>query len=157
MPLSRRAFLTHAATLAAAGALPSGILAKPRFTDDPFTLGVASGYPQPDGCVLWTRLAPKPIAGGGMPARAVEVGWEIAADEAFRKIVRQGKTRAAPQWAHSVHVEVSDLEPARWYWYRFHSGGAVSPVGRTRTAPAAGTTLNRLRFAFASCQQFEQG
>ena len=157
MPLSRRAFLGHAAAFAAAGAFPSGSLANPRFDNDPFTLGVASGYPQPDGFVLWTRLAPKPLAGGGMPARAVEVGWEIATDETFRKIVLRGKSRATPEWAHSVHVEVSGLDPARWYWYRFHSGEATSPVGRTRTAPAAGSALPRLRFAFACCQQYEQG
>jgi alkaline phosphatase D len=27
----------------------------------PFTLGVASGDPSPDGFVLWTRLAPIPL------------------------------------------------------------------------------------------------
>ena len=49
---------------------------------DPFTLGVASGDPAPDGVVIWTRLAPRPLADdglGGMPARAVDVEWEVAA------------------------------------------------------------------------------
>jgi alkaline phosphatase D len=158
MPLSRRAFLTSSGGLAAALAVPfAGVLARPRFAGNPFTLGVASGYPRPDGFVLWTRLAPDPLVGGGMPRAAVEVGWEIATDEAFRKIVRHGKDLATPGFAHSVHAEVAGLEPSRWYWYRFHAGKETSPAGRTGTAPAADATTDRLRFAFASCQQYEQG
>ena len=156
MPLSRRAFLACSGGLAVALAVPfSGVLARPRFAGNPFTLGVASGYPQPGGFVLWTRLAPEPLAGGGMPEAAVEVVWEIADDEAFRKIVRRGKDIAAPGFAHSVHAEVAGLEPSRWYWYRFRAGGETSPAARTRTAPAAGAAVDRLRFAFASCQQYE--
>ena len=56
-----------------------------------------------------------------------------------------------------MHVEVDGLEPGRWYWYRFRAGSEVSPIGRTRTAPAVNASLERLRFAFASCQQYEQG
>ncbi|MDP1716767.1 MAG: PhoD-like phosphatase N-terminal domain-containing protein, partial [Burkholderiales bacterium] len=158
MPLSRRAFLASSSGLAVALAFPfSGVLARPRFSGYPFTLGVASGYPQPDGFVLWTRLAPDPLAGGGMPRAAVEVEWEVAADEAFRKIIRRGRQTAMPGYAHSVHAEVAGLEPSRWYWYRFHAGGETSPAARTRTAPATGAAVDRLRFAFASCQQYEQG
>jgi len=92
-----------------------------------------------------------------MPPAPVEVTWEVAHDEAFLKVVRKGQHVAVPQWAHSVHVEVRGLESGRWYWYRFHAGGAVSPAGRARTAPAADAATNRLRFAFASCQHYEQG
>ena len=154
MALSRRRFLLCAAGLTAAPFTP--LIAQPAFEKFPFTLGVASGYPTPTGVVLWTRLAPDPLAGGGMPQAAVEVGWEVADDEAFRNIVRRGIEPASPEWAHSVHVEVTGLEPARQYFYRFHAGGAVSPAGRTRTAPARGWT-GQLRFAYASCQQYEQG
>ena len=157
MPTSRRNFLRCAAGLAAAGLAAPRLLAQPRFASSPYTLGVASGYPTPDGVVLWTRLAPEPLTGGGMPPAMVEVGWELAADENFRRILRRGTEIAAPDWAHSVRAEVSGLEPAHRYFYRFHAGGAVSPVGRTRTAPAAGAAADRLRFAFASCQQYEQG
>ncbi len=159
MPLSRRAFLASTAAIAAAGAAAplARVLAQPRFADYPFTLGVASGYPLPDGVALWTRLAPRALEGGGMPAQPVEVGWEVAEDEGFRAIVRRGTALADPRFAHSVHAEVAGLAPARWYWYRFHAGRAVSPTGRTRTAPAAGAAVDRLRFAFASCQQYEQG
>ncbi len=156
MLVSRRKFLICAAGLAAAAPL-SRLRAQPKFDRYPFSLGIASGYPTPEGVVLWTRLAPEPHAGGGMPQAAVEVAWEIAADEAFRKIVRRGTEIAMPRWAHSVHAEVAGLAPAHSYFYRFHAGGVTSPTGRTRTAPASSAAAERMRFAFGSCQQFEQG
>ena len=133
MPISRRRFLIYAAGLAAASPYVR-LLAQPRFDRNPFSLGIASGYPTPQGVVLWTRLAPDPLAGGGMPQAAVEVGWEVATDDAFRSIVRRGAEAASPEWAHSVHAEVSGLGPGRRYFYRFHAGGVVSPVGKTQTA-----------------------
>jgi len=156
MPVSRRSFLLGAASLAAATPL-TRLLAQPKFDRNPFSLGVASGYPAPDGAVLWTRLAPDPHAGGGMAQAAVPVAWEVATDEAFRRIVRKGQETALPRWAHSIHAEVAGLEPGRHYFYRFHAGGAVSTAGRMQTAPAPGAATDRLRFAFASCQQYEQG
>jgi alkaline phosphatase D len=122
-----------------------------------FSLGVASGEPLPDGVVLWTRLAPDPLHGGGMPPQPVSVEWEVAADEQMRRIVQQGTTVAVPELAHSVHVEVNGLEPDRWYWYRFKVDDQRSPIGRTRTAPALTNHVNHLRFAFASCQHYEHG
>ncbi|HEY5758433.1 MAG TPA: alkaline phosphatase D family protein [Steroidobacter sp.] len=124
----------------------------------PFTLGIASGDPTSDGFVLWTRLAPKPMEpAGGMPDRPVLVRWQIALDEKMRKVVRRGAALALPQLAHSVHVEVEHLPPARWYWYQFEVGGEVSPVGRVRTAPMFHTLQRELTFAFASCQNWVNG
>jgi alkaline phosphatase D len=121
-------------------------------------LGVASGDPLPDGVVLWTRLAPDPlVADGGMPARKVPVRYEVATDEGFRHVVRKGNAFATPELAHSVHVEVEGLDPAREYFYRFKTGPEESPVGRTLTAPAADADLARLAFAFVSCQNYPAG
>jgi len=150
--IGRRKFLEVLAALGVAHTLPSRAAdRKVSFDSYPFTLGVASGYPSPDSVVLWTRLT------GGLDPRAVGVRWELAADESMKSIISSGETTAEPAWAHSVHVEVPGLAPDRWYWYRFSAGGAQSPVGRTRTAPPAGAPAPRLRFAFASCQQYEQG
>ncbi|MBZ6075352.1 alkaline phosphatase D family protein [Microvirga puerhi] len=156
LTLPRRQFLLT--SLGGALAVrPFGILqAAPRLPEDPFTLGVASGAPRPDSVVIWTRLAPKPLEGGGMPDHAVPVDWQVAEDDTFRRVVRKGRATAEPGSAHAVHVTVTGLRPGRWYWYRFKVGQAVSPVGRTRTAPAIGTGAD-LRFAYASCQQYEQG
>ncbi len=130
---------------------------RPRFLDDPFTLGIASGDPLADGVVLWTRLAPDPLIGGGMARANVDVRWEVATDESMRRVVKRGKAVASPDFAHAVHAEVNGLEPDRWYWYRFDVGGAASPIGRARTLPAREAAKDRLRFAFASCQHYEQG
>ena len=158
---SRRRFLTTTSLAAAAvwaSRAEGRVLANPSFSADPFALGVASGEPTPDGVVLWTRLAPKPLeTGGGMPQEAVEVSWEIADDEAFTKGVRRGTVTATPDWAHSVHVELTGLTPGRWYFYRFACGAAISAIGRTRTAPAADRPAERLAFGMASCQNWEEG
>lgn len=155
---SRRGFLQALAALGAGGLRAFPAWAQPRFARDPFTLGVASGYPSHSSVVLWTRLAPDPArADGGLEPLAIPVRWELAADEAMRHIVAAGTTVADPQWAHSARVEVQGLQPERWYWYRFAVGGARTAPARTRTAPAASAQPERLRFAFASCQQYEQG
>ncbi len=133
------------------------VLSNATFRDYPFTLGVASGDPVSDGVVLWTRLAPEPLHGGGMPNENVEVTWLVASDHAMKNIVARGSEVATPEFAHSVHAEVSGLEPGTTYWYRFQAGGEVSPIGRTRTAPAIDAMPERLRFAFASCQHYESG
>lgn len=152
-PLSRRRVL--GAGVAAALALPA-FGSRGQGGRDPFTLGVASGCPRPDGVVLWTRLAPEPLQGGGLGETPVAVAWELADDEQFGRIVARGTAQATAGDAHSVHVELTGLEPARHYWYRFTALGARSPAGRTRTAPAA-QAMAPVRFAFASCQQYEQG
>ncbi len=123
---------------------------------------MASGYPTPDGAVLWTRLAPEPLSQdperpGGMPATAVPVDWQVAADPKMHQVVRRGTEQAEPRFAHSVHIECRGLEPGREYWYRFIAGGEASPIGRLRTAPARGVVLERLRFGFASCANYELG
>ncbi|MBC5768474.1 alkaline phosphatase D family protein [Ramlibacter albus] len=151
---ARRRLLAGGAAMLACPALV--LHAQPRRDRNPFTLGVASGCPRPDGVVLWTRLALEPLAGGGMGDAAVPVQWELAADEGFRQVVASGSVRASADEAHSARVELSGLQPARDYWYRFTALGARSPAGRTRTAPAAGSNAP-VRFAFASCQHYEQG
>ncbi|MEV4219153.1 alkaline phosphatase D family protein [Nonomuraea sp. NPDC049725] len=149
--LDRRSFL-------ALGLSP--VLPPYRAPADPFTLGVASGEPAPDGFVLWTRLAPQPLAEdglGGMPAAPVDVRWEVATDPRCAKVIRRGVQRAVPEWAHSVHVEVTGLRPGRPYWYRFKAGQHLSPIGRARTAPAPGTLPGALRLAVASCANYQHG
>lgn len=121
----------------------------------PFALGVASGSPTHDSVVLWTRLQG---ANQTLIAEAqVSVRWEIAHDEAFKQLVQKGKATADALLGHSVHVEVQDLQPDRWYFYRFMVGNAISPVGRTRTFAKAGSAVNQLRLAYASCQRWEAG
>ena len=159
--LSRRKFLTAAGSAGIVVAASQFPFARARtgpvrFTGYPFTLGVASGDPTPDGAVLWTRLAPSPLSGaGGMPDKAVQVQWEVAKDEAFTQVVARGEENAVASEAHSVHAEPVGLQPGFEYFYRFKANGEISPVGRTKTAPAG--AVSALAFAFASCQQYEHG
>jgi alkaline phosphatase D len=138
--------------------LLGGSPARAQFKTNPFTLGVTSGDPAPDGFVIWTRLAPEPLGGrGGMTATPVQVTWEISADPDVKQVVRSGTTTARVEVAHSIHVEVEGLEPAREYFYRFRAGDAESPIGRVRTRPAPGADVAQLRFAAAGCQHWESG
>ena len=158
--LSRREMLKIAWFLGASFARPimaTAAQAPAYFNAYPFTLGVASGDPYPDGVVLWTRLAPRPLEGGGMPMMPVPVQWEVGREASFRTIAQKGETLARPELGHSVHVEVSGLEPGRDYWYRFRAGNEVSQVGRTRTAPAAGAAVDRLTFGVCGCSHYETG
>lgn len=159
--MNRRSFIWATTSLAAAAMWSSrafgAVTSNPAFSAYPFQLGVASGDPTSDGFVLWTRLAPQPLEGGGMKPEPVEVSWQVCADEAMTKVLQKGITVATPDWAHAVHVEVAGLRPDRWYWYQFKVGGEVSPKGRTRTLPAKNILSDRLRFAFASCQHYEAG
>ncbi|MHB1222513.1 MAG: alkaline phosphatase D family protein [Gemmatimonadaceae bacterium] len=158
--MERRDFLTDVARIAALCAVvPTGwrVTTRPRLVDDPFQLGVACGDPTRGGGVLWTRLAPRPLElDGGMDGERTAVDWEVAEDDGFRRVVRKGRATASFELSYSVHVDVDGLAPDHWYFYRFTVGDAVSPVGRLRTAPAAGA-LAPLRLAVASCQNYEQG
>ena len=158
--MRRREFVADLARVAALCAVVPNdwrVTFRPRFPDDPFLLGVASGDPTPTGAVIWTRLAPRPLQpDGGMVGERVGVSWAVADDEGFRQVVKEGRATAAPELSYSVHVDVDGLAADRWYFYRFAAGDAVSPVGRLRTAPVAGATTP-LRFAVASCQHYEYG
>ncbi|HEX6686724.1 MAG TPA: alkaline phosphatase D family protein [Candidatus Limnocylindrales bacterium] len=163
--LSRRRFLGYSGAGATAVLLGTGlwdatVASAKTIGGYPFALGVASGDPAPDSVVLWTRLAVDPLAPDGrfgVPGETIPVLYQVAADENFADVVRAGVAFATPQLGHSVHPEVYGLEPGRHYWYRFRVGNEVSPVGRTRTAPALGSTPAQLRFGFASCQSYEAG
>jgi alkaline phosphatase D len=159
MPPDRRTFLAQSARLATLVAMSSAFpgLATARTVAYPFSLGVASGSPRPAGIVLWTRLLIDPFNAELLPSVPIAVRWEIAEDEMFKRIAAKGMATALPQLAHSIHVDVTGLQPDRWYWYRFMHGDAVSPTGRTRTAPAADAMPSSLRFAFASCQHWDFG
>ncbi|GAA1212219.1 alkaline phosphatase D family protein [Prauserella alba] len=126
--------------------------------EQPFRHGVASGDPLPDSVLLWTRLTPSASAtpGSGSGAESV-VGWEVARDAGFRRIAARGTVRTGPDRDHTVKADVTGLEPDRWYYYRFSWRGSRSPVGRTRTAPAAGSAVARLRFGVVSCSNWQAG
>ena len=163
---TRRRLLTGAAgaglAMIAAPAVLRRAAAQSWRGGDPFSLGVAAGAPRPDGFVLWTRLAPEPLSSnpetpGGMSGGDVTVAYEIATDPAMRDIVRRGEATAEQAYGYSVHLDVAGLKSGQPYWYRFMSADAASRIGRAVTLPAPGTALDRLRFGFVSCSNYEHG
>ncbi|WP_433361516.1 alkaline phosphatase D family protein [Actinoplanes sp. CA-142083] len=137
-----------------------GAVALPRKVAYPFTLGVASGDPAPGSVVLWTRLAPSPLDAdgyGGMPSGDVRVEWQVSKTEDFGSLVAGGTVTARRAGAHTVRVVAGGLKADAEYYYRFRAQGHLSPVGRTRTTPAAGDAGREFTFLFASCANFEAG
>lgn len=156
--LSRRTFVLSG--LATAGAVTLPLTAAQAAVPFPFKLGIASGEPAADSVVLWTRLAPSPLNAdgqGGMANADVTVDWQVSTTDTFSSLVASGSVTARYADAHAVHVVAGGLAPDAEYYYRFRAQGHISPVGRTRTAPAAGTVGRDLVMAFASCAHYESG
>lgn len=162
---TRRTVVKAAAATAVAGSVLTATSA--RAADGPvFLHGVASGDPLPDGILLWTRVTPSADAlpGSGLGADT-PVAWEIAEDKDFSRIAARGTAVARAGSDHTVKADVRGLRPATAYWFRFSAapgaaGGGqsvLSPVGRTRTAPAAGAPVAGIRFGVVSCANWEAG
>ncbi len=123
----------------------------------PFVHGVASGDPLPDGVVLWTRVTPTRLATPGSGRGPdVTVTWEVARDRDFRRVVARGRRVASATHDHTVHVDVRGLRAGTTYWYRFRALDTTSPVGRTRTAPAADADVP-VRLGVVSCANYDWG
>ncbi|MFE4668577.1 alkaline phosphatase D family protein [Streptomyces sp. NPDC056716] len=156
-PRRRTVVKAAAATAVLAAPLTAALPARAAGTPV-FAHGVASGDPLPDGVLLWTRVTPAPEAtpGSGL-GPDTEVAWTVAKDRALTQIVAQGSLTARAATDHTVKADIRGLEPGTAYWYRFSAGGTDSPVGRTRTAPAANTAVAGLRFGVVSCANWEAG
>jgi len=168
MPLNRRDLLRGALAAGAYGAVwplmptlsPTGAHAAAAalgasWDPAPFTVGVGSGDPLPDSVVLWTRLAPQPLADVQPLADIVQVDWAVATDAAMTQVVAQGSVPASVLLGYGVHVPVQGLNPGQRYHYQFAALGNKSVVGRTKTAPVG--AVNRVRFASLNCQEYQSG
>lgn len=113
-----------------------------------FLHGVASGDPRPDSVMLWTRVE------GNNGRQPVPVRLQVSTQADFGTLLVDDQLQALPEWDYTLRNKVIGLTAATTYYYRFVVGNRTSPVGRTRTAPAPGTPLSQLRFAFVSCQDW---
>ena len=144
---------TDAPETTAAATTTTSTLAPVELSGDPFTLGIASGDPDATSVVLWTRLAPDPMNGGGMPGDDVAVLWEVSATDDFAEIAASGTETATAEHAHTVRA-IATIDEGDWF-YRFRVGEYTSPVGITRRSPDAGAT--EAKFAAGSCQNYSDG
>jgi alkaline phosphatase D len=146
MHISRRSFLV---ATAAAGATPFVRLEAQTFTPRRvFRHGVASGDPLTDRVILWTRVT-------ALAQASPEVSWEMSRTASFTRVAARGMTRTGESRDFTVKIDAGGLAPATTYYYRFRTLGEQSPVGRTRTLPAAGA--RRIRLALVSCSNLPYG
>lgn len=161
--LSRREFLKLAASLGAVAAFagPAGVRARQSAAQDKprawterrelYPEGVASGDPDSDSVLLWTRRP------GNADTDTVALHCEVAEDAAFEHVIATAATQVDAKSDWTCRVLVGGLSPAREYWYRFvDAEGGGSRVGRTMTAPAPDDD-RPVRFAFVSCQNANYG
>ena len=153
MALNRRDFIQLAAAMGASLAWSGTARAsRTKWVErrELYPEGVASGDPDPNSIILWTR---RPFQSDARQKLTVEV----AEDDAFRKVVAHAPApvSAAADW--TARVLVGGLKPSRVYWYRFTDAeGNGSRIGRTITAPRPSDT-RPVNFAFVSCQDVNEG
>jgi alkaline phosphatase D len=152
--MNRRSFLEMAVALGATGAWGNPFAAASKITwrerRDIYPEGVASGDPQSDSVLLWTRRTPTALL-------VEKLTVEVSEDESFSRVIAtvDAPISEASDW--TCRVLVGRLKPACVYWYRFTDReGYGSRVGRTITAPAD-TDNKAVHFAFVSCQNANQG
>ena len=157
-PLARRTVLAGGATAAGVSTVGLPALRADAAARPVFAHGVASGDPLPAGALIWTRVTPTADAAPGSGrGPTVTVGWQVAADPDFRRVVRHGAFTTGPSRDHTVKVDVTGLDPATWYHYRFSYDGVRSRVGRLRTSPRRRATPDHLRFGVVSCANLQAG
>lgn len=147
---------TTAKATVTAPKIPDG----PKLASSPFQSGIASGDPTPSAVILWTRLVIDPVAldgMGGIPKGDYPVAWEVATDEKMTELVAAGVETATAEFGYSIHADATGLEPDTWYFYRFRTAEHTSPVGSTRTLPTKDASVDKLAFAFVSCQEYQNG
>ena len=152
--LDRRAFLVTAATLGATAAFAGPVMSASRRAwverRDLYPEGVASGDPEADSVILWTR---RPAAG----RKSITLTVEVAVDPEFHQVVATARAPALAESDWTCRVLVAGLEAGTVYWYRFmDEEGNGSRVGRTLTAPHPDDS-RAVRFAFVSCQSVNEG
>jgi alkaline phosphatase D len=118
---------------------------------DLFPQGVASGDPDSESVILWTR---RPVVNN---SAATKLTVEVAEDSAFRRVVAMAETRISADADWTCRALIAGLKPRTIYWYRFtDENGFGSRVGRTMTAPSD-SDQRPINFAFVSCQNLSQG
>ena len=143
--LNRRELIAALAALGVAPSVPARD-DEPHFT---FSHGVASGDPQHDRVILWTRVTPVD------PSETLRVHWAVASDPGMKQVRQSGRFVTDRRRDFTVKVDAAGLDPGLTYYYQFEARGVKSPIGRTRTLPVG--RVDRLRVAFASCSNYPWG
>lgn len=151
--VTRRELVAAATAGAAFAAVPPAwgktlLSSRARIGPGRFRDGVASGEPDARSVTFWSRLDTERRRSG---ARLV-----VAKDKGMRKVVATAIVPTGRGVDGVLKSRISGLSPSTEYFYAWESGSDVSPIGRTRTAPAPGSA-DAVRMAFSSCQQYSRG
>jgi alkaline phosphatase D len=113
-----------------------------------FTHNVASGEPDSDSVLLWTRYV-----GDGASAH---VRAQISETADFARIVVTNEMITGPWRDWTVKITLDGLAPGKRYYYRFVAAdGSMSPVGRTKTLPVGAPP--KFNLAVFSCSNLPFG
>jgi alkaline phosphatase D len=129
-------------------AMPNAVAFATQTIDPIFRHGVASGDPDSDAVIIWTRVSPANL-------EPVVVNWSVASDPEMSDVLQHGRVTTRGDTDYTVKVDVRGLEPSTTYFYRFAAAGAESPVGRAKTLPVGSVEMTRL--AVVSCANYPSG
>jgi len=148
---SRRRFVGRGAALIASAPLAGCLSGDEGERIVQFTHGVASGDPQSDRVILWTRVR----GADANDSADVHLQWQVAQDAGFTQIVASGEATATAASDYTVKVDAAGLSPGRSYHYRFKAHEQLSPAGRCKTLPSG--SVSEARFAVFSCANYPGG
>ena len=152
MTNSRRNFIIKIASISGVVASGSMLSACGGSSDGPmlqFNYGVASGDPLTDRVILWTHAKYSGLSD------SVVLTYQVAPDASFSTIISTGSVTASESTGYTAKVDATGLTAGREYYFRFISDKWISPVGFTRTLPAASVTS--VKFAVFSCTLYSAG
>jgi alkaline phosphatase D len=115
----------------------------------PFIYGVASGDPTVDGVLIWSATQPADSLHGRT------INWQLGTDSLFATSIATGTYVLDSSWGYTATVDVTGLQPATRYYYRFSMQGSNSVTGVTYTAPTG--SLDSIPMALVSCSSLFSG
>ena len=147
--IDRRQLITTAAFGIGGLMLPGGAaMAQMLNAARGFTHNVASGEPDTESVLLWTRYV-----GADATAR---MKAEVSATPDFAKVAGGAEVITGPWRDWTAKITVAGLLPGRRYYYRFIApDGTVSPTGQTKTLGDDG--VREARVAIFSCSNIGFG
>ncbi len=118
---------------------------------------VASGDPNPNGAVIWTRVAPQAL----QKAQTNTVAWQVATTPDFdgNSVILEGTASVLATLDHTVSLPLQNavMAPFTHYYYRFVLNGVASNPGRFRTLPLPGDDVAELKVGYVVCQDYSNG
>src|SRR5579859_5057449 len=115
--ITRRSFFQMAIALGATAAWGQPLATRSKLSwhqrRDFYPEGVASGDPESNSVLLWTRRPPKENS------VVDKLQVEVAEDEAFTRVVASAEAPVSEASDWTCRVLAGGLKPAHIYWYRF--------------------------------------